>query len=126
MASPDDRIRAALSAEDEAFLADLDAERGLFAQIADSFRGPMRHMVVAANVTVMIATAVGLWTVWKMFEADTTRGLILWAAAAWAAWTVQIAVKQWIWGRMQTLSVLRELKRLEYRLARLEDRQPRP
>lgn len=126
MTSPDDRIRTALSADDEAFLAELDAERGLFAQIADSFRGPLRNMTIVANIGVMIATAVGLWAVWRMLEADTTRGLILWAAAAWAAWTFQIAVKQWIWGRMQTLSVLRELKRLEYRLARLEDRAPQP
>lgn len=55
-----------------------------------------------------------------MLEAETTRELILWAAAAWAAWTVQIVPKQWGLNRMQTLSILRELKRLELRIARLE------
>ena len=39
MTSVDDRIRAALSAEDEAFLKGLDDERGLFAQIGASFHG---------------------------------------------------------------------------------------
>lgn len=122
MTDLDNRLRAALSADDEAFLDSLEKERGLFAQIGESFRGPMRAMTVVANVAVLIATAVGLWSVWKMFDADTTRGLILWAAAAWAAWTMQIGLKQWIWSRIQTLSVLRELKRLELRLARIEER----
>lgn len=122
MADLDNRLRAALSADDEAFLDALEKERGLFAQIGESFRGPMRTMTVIANIAVLIATAVGLWSVWQMFEADTTRELILWAAAAWAAWTMQIGLKQWIWSRIQTLSVLRELKRLELRLARMEER----
>lgn len=122
MADLDNRLRAALSADDEAFLDTLEKERGLFAQIGESFRGPMRTMTVIANVAVLIATAIGLWSVWQMFQADTTRGLILWAAAAWAAWTLQIGLKQWIWSRIQTLSVLRELKRLELRLARIEER----
>lgn len=122
MTDLDNRIRTALSADDEAFLNSLEKERGLFAQIGESFRGPMRFMTIVANVAVLIATAIGLWSVWKMFDADTTRGLILWAAAAWAAWTMQIGLKQWIWSRIQTLSVLRELKRLELRLARIEER----
>lgn len=122
MTDLDSRLRAALTEEDDAFLDSLEKDRGLFAQIGESFRGPMRTMTVIANVAVLIATAIGLWSVWQMFEADTTRALILWAGAAWAAWTLQIGLKQWIWSRIQTLSVLRELKRLELRLARIEER----
>lgn len=122
MTQDNDRLRAALEADDEAFLNSLEKERGLFAQIAETLRGPMRTMTVVANVAVLIATAVGLWSVWKMFGAASTRDLILWAAAAWAAWTMQIALKQWIWSRMSTLSVLREIKRMELRMAALEAR----
>ena len=122
MADFDNRLRAALTEDDDAFLDSLEKDRGLFAQIGESFRGPMRFMTIAANVAVLIATAVGLWAIWQMLSADSTRGLILWAAAGWAAWTLQIGLKQWIWSRIQTLSVLRELKRLELRLARMEER----
>ncbi|MFN4297197.1 MAG: DUF6768 family protein [Brevundimonas sp.] len=117
-----DRLRAALEADDEAFLNSLEKERGLFAQIGETFRGPMRAMTIAANGVALIATAVGLWAVWKMLGAASTRDLILWAAAAWAAWTMQIAIKQWIWSRMNTLSILREIKRMELRMAALEAR----
>lgn len=116
----EDRIRASLSEEDEAFLRKLQTERGLFAQIGEMFRGPMRWLTVAVNVLVLAATAAGIWAVVKMIGADDTRGLILWAAAAWALWTVQLALKQWLWDRMNTLSILRELKRIELRVTRLE------
>lgn len=122
MTSTEERIRASLSEDDEAFLRRLQTERGLFAQIGEMFRGPMRWWTVAVNVFVLAATAAGIWAVVRMLGAESTRGLILWAAAAWAAWTLQITLKQWLWHRMHTLSVLRELKRLELRLARLEDR----
>jgi urocanate hydratase len=122
MTQENDRLRAALEADDEAFLNSLEKERGLFAQIGETFRGPMRTMTIAANVAVLIATAVGLWAVWKMFGAASTREMILWAGAAWAAWTLQIGIKQWIWSRVNTLSILREMKRMELRMAALEAR----
>ena len=122
MTQENDRLRAALEADDETFLNSLEKERGLFAQIGDTFRGPMRTMTIAANVAALIATAVGLWAVWKMFGAASTRELILWAGAAWAAWTLQIGIKQWIWSRVNTLSILREMKRMELRMAALEAR----
>ena len=122
MTQETDRLRAALEADDETFLNSLEKERGLFAQIGETFRGPMRTMTIAANVAALIATAVGLWAVWKMFGAASTRELILWAGAAWAAWTLQIGIKQWIWSRVNTLSILREMKRMELRMAALEAR----
>lgn len=126
MTSKDERLRAALAPDDEAFLASLDNGRGLFAQIGESFQGPLRAWTIAVNVGVLVASAVGLWAIWRMLEAETTRGLILWAAAGWAAWTVQIAGKQWLWDRMNTLSILRELKRIELRITRLEAFQASP
>ena len=122
MTQENDRLRAAVEADDETFLNSLEKERGLFAQIGETFRGPMRTMTIAANVAVLIATAVGLWAVWKMFGAASTREMILWAGAAWAAWTLQIGIKQWIWSRVNTLSILREMKRMELRMAALEAR----
>ena len=122
MTQENDRLRAAVEADDETFLNSLEKERGLFAQIGETFRGPMRTMTIAANVAALIATAVGLWAVWKMFGAASTRELILWAGAAWAAWTLQIGIKQWIWSRVNTLSILREMKRMELRMAALEAR----
>ena len=48
MTQDNDRLRAALEADDEAFLNSLEKERGLFAQIGETFRGPMRTMTVVS------------------------------------------------------------------------------
>lgn len=121
MTDHDERVRRALSAPDEAFLRDVEDGRGLFTQMSALFHGPLRFWSLFGAVWVFVATGVGLWAVWNLLHADTTRALVLWAGAAWAAWTVQIALKQWAYDRMNTLTILRELKKIELRLARLED-----
>jgi hypothetical protein len=120
MNDADARIRAALSAEDEAFLAGLDRERGLLAQVGDMFRGPIGRWTVLAYVMGVAVTALGAWTVVKMFAATDMRALILWTAAALTCALMVTTVKLWAWSRMQTLSILRELKRIELRVARIE------
>lgn len=117
-----DRLGNGLSAEDEAFLNELDSERGLFERLGDSFQGPMKRWTIFANIAAVVLTFIGLWAIWQLFHANTTRGLVLWAVAVWAAWTMQIALKQWLWDRINMLGILRELKRVELRVARIEER----
>ena len=122
MSTFDEDMRRSLSAEDQAFLRDLEDGRGLFAQLGATFHGPMRFWMMFGWVFIILITAVGFYAIWQMFQTETDRGLILWAAAAWAAWTVQIALKQWVFDRMHLLTILRELKKVELRLAHLETR----
>lgn len=117
MTSIDDRIRGALSEDDKAFLASLDREPGMFRQIGDTFHGPIGRWMVLVTVGGLAITAVGVLAVVKMLEAGDTRSLILWTALAWAALSAVTAIKQWTFARMNTLSILRELKRIELRLA---------
>lgn len=121
MTDVDDKLRRGLAADDAAFLKDLEDGRGLFSQMGATFQGPMRFWVIWAGVVTFLATGVGIFAVWKMFGAPDTRSLLLWMAGAWAAWTIQIGLKQWMYGRMSTLTVLRELKKIELRLAQLEE-----
>ena len=113
-------LRQSLSADDEAFLRDLEDGRGLFTQLGATFQGPMRFWSLFVWVFVIGASGLGFYCIWQMFSAPDTRSLILWTAGAWAAWTVQISLKQWVFQRMATLTLLREIKKLELRLSRLE------
>ncbi|NHK27072.1 hypothetical protein FF098_004030 [Parvularcula flava] len=126
MSDFDDKLREGLSgplsADDRAFLEKLDSEKGMFESIGFSFQGKLKVWAMLATALTFVMSALGLWAVWQMFQADTTRGLILWAAAGWAAWTMQIGLKQWLWDRIRMLNILRELKKIELRLARLEER----
>ena len=118
----DDRVKAALDADDEAFLRELDAERGLFAQMGDTLRGPLGGW---ATLTFFMGFPMGaflFFAVWRMFGAEDMRALVLWTAAALAALLALGFIKQWFFERMNFIALLRELKRLELRIARIEDK----
>lgn len=122
MSTIDEKINEALSADDKAFLEGLEDERGLFRQLGDTFHGPMKGWTIAVNLVVVALTLLGFWAVWGFLNAESVESMLRWAGLGWIVWTVQIAAKQWLWDRINLLTTLRELKRIELRLALLENR----
>lgn len=119
MSTIDDHIRGALDADDRAFLEGLEQEPGMFRQLGDTFRGPMKGWTILINSAVFLLTILGVYAVWGFLNAQGVESMLRWAGLAWAAWTVQIAGKQWLMDRMNMLNILREVKRLELRVALL-------
>jgi hypothetical protein len=118
----DDRVKAALDADDEAFLRELDCERGLFAQMGDTMKGPLGGWATLTFFMTFPMAAFMFFAAWKMFTVDGTRELVLWTAGALVAMMALGFVKQWFFERMNIIALLRELKRIELRIARIEDR----
>lgn len=116
----DERLRDDLSEEDKAFLRDLEDGQGLFAQMSPLFRGPLAVWTWIANIFVLSATAAGLYFAYRFVIAEDTQAMLLWGGAGWVAWTMQVALKQWMWHRVSHLGVLRELKKIELRLVQIE------
>ena len=115
----DDRLRASLSREDEAFLRDLEQGRGMFTQFTATLHGPMALWTWIAGVFMLVFTATGFYAIWMLFHTAQTRALILWLMAALFSLNAVAMMKMWMFNRMNTLSVLREIKKLELRLAQL-------
>ncbi len=122
MTAIDDRLSAALDADDEAFLRELDDDRGLFAQFGDTMAGPLGGWAKLVFAVTVPLAAFMFYAVWQMFTVESTRELVLWTGGAFAAFTATGFVKQWFFERMNLIATLRELKRIELRLARLEER----
>jgi hypothetical protein len=121
MTEIDRRIGESLDADDRAFLASLDEGRGLFVQIGDTFDGPLggwAKLVAAASLALALVL---FYSSWKLLTAQDTRALVLWAVAVLAALFAQGFIKQWFFARMNMLSVLRELKRMQVQVAMLTD-----
>ena len=118
----DDRLRTALDADDEAFLSELESERGMFAQIGDTFSGPLGGWAKLIFVILFPMSAFMLYAVWQMFTVEGPRELILWSVGALAGAIAVGLVKQWFFERMNLMAILRELKRIELRIAKIEER----
>jgi hypothetical protein len=118
----DDKMKAALDADDEAFLRELDAEHGLFAQMGDTIKGPLGGWAILVFALALPLAALTFFSAWQMVQAPDTHTLILWTAATLAAMMSLGMAKLWLFERMNFIALLRELKKLELRLARIEDR----
>jgi hypothetical protein len=122
MTDIDDAIRAGLDADDRAFLASLDDERGLFRQLGDSLGGPLGGWAKVVFAMTFVMGIVLLVSVWQLLIADTTRDQILWATAAMALVMSTGFLKDWLFSRMNMFTVLREVKRLQLQVAMLADK----
>lgn len=122
MTDIDDRIRGALDADDKAFLAGLDEGRGMFSQMGDVLAGPLGGW---AKLIFVFAVPVGIALVYCGYRFFTAPGLdqaLWWGIVTLGLLTMQGFIKEWFYSRMNLLSVLREMKRLQLQVAMLEER----
>ncbi|MDP2131043.1 MAG: DUF6768 family protein [Erythrobacter sp.] len=122
MNSNDQRIAAALDADDHAFLASLDSDRGMFQQIGDSWKGPLGGW---AKLGFVFAIAIGLGLAYCIYRAVTAEGtdaILGWGLSSLALLIMQGFLKQWMFERVNMLTVLREVKRLQVQIAMLNEK----
>lgn len=118
MSSFEDRLLTSLSADDEAFLKELEEDVGLFQQMGMTFSGPLRYWTAFAFVFSFLFFALSVWAAYNMFMADELKHVIIWGVFfGWMSLAVGL-MKVWFWMRMNHLAVLRELKRIELRLVK--------
>lgn len=125
MTEIDDRIRAALDADDKEFLASLEGDRGLFRQLGDSMGGALGGWARLVFAMTFLLSAVTAWCVWQMFQTADPRETIMWATATVVLFLSIGFLKDWLFSRMNMLSILREVKRLELQVALLAEQHPK-
>ncbi len=121
MTQIDDRIRAALDEDDKAFLASLESDRGLFRQLGDSWQGPMGGWAKFAFAISVVFGALMLGAIWKVVHTSNAVEHTLWAIALLAVLMMLGFLKQWMFERMNMLTILREVKRLQVQVAMLQE-----
>lgn len=122
MTDKDDIIAAALDADDKEWLASLEENRGLFQQIGDSWKGPLGGW---AKLIFGFTFALGmllLFLIWQVAHSnDNPIVHTLWAIAALAVIVIMGFAKEWMFARMNMLTILREVKRLQVQVALLSE-----
>ena len=122
MTDKDDLIAAALDDDDKAFLDSLEEDRGLFRQIGDTWQGPLGGWAKLIFGFTVVMGLLFLFVIWQ--TANTTDHPILhaiWAIAGVALLVIIGFSKEWMFNRMNMLTILREVKRLQVQVALLSD-----
>ena len=125
MTQIDDRIRNALDEDDKAFLASLDEGRGMFSQVSDVLSGPLggwSKLIFASSVLIGFAL---VYCAYRAFSAATLELSTWWGLITLGLLMVQGFIKEWFYSRMNMLSVLREVKRLQVQVALLAEERTR-
>ena len=121
MTEIDDRIRDLLDADDKAFLNELEADRGLWAQVGDTLSGPMGGW---AKLVFAMSVVFGALLIFCLYKIATTHHAVehtLWAITGVAVLVIQGFMKDWFFSRMNMLNILREVKRLQVQVAMLRE-----
>jgi hypothetical protein len=117
MSSFDTRLKEGLSAEDQAFLKNLEEGESLFGQLSATFSGPLKLWTGFAFALTLLFFALAGWSAFQILEAVEVREMIFWLATFIFSMLAVCMLKMWFWMRMNHLTLLRELKRIELRLA---------
>ncbi|MBD2842436.1 DUF6768 family protein [Erythrobacter rubeus] len=117
----DSRIADALGSDDHAFLASLDEDRGMFQQIGDSWHGPLGGWArVGFGAAIVIGLALA-YCFYRAVTADAGGEMIGWGLTTIGLLIMQGFLKEWMFARMNMLTVLREVKRLQVQVALLSE-----
>ncbi len=115
----DRKIEAALNAEDRALLEQF-GEQHLLAQAFSVFSGKQGWIAFMATIMTFVIFAAAVYCGWKFFSAVDVIAATRWGASAIMLMIMTGFLKIWFWMRMESNRVLREVKRLELQMARMQ------
>lgn len=122
MSNFDQDLETALTADDRAFLEDLENGRGLFEQLGATMQGPMRFWSYLITVITFLWFMFAIYCGWQAFGAEQLRETILWSVGLLLSFQAIGLLKMWMFDRMNLLSLLSEMKKIELRVAQLAER----
>lgn len=118
----DRKIEEALNADDRKLLEQF-GEPGLFGQWFGVYSGKLGGIALFATVITFALFLAAVYCGWKFFGAAAAIDAARWGAGAVMLMVMVGFLKIWFWMRMESNRVLREIKRLELQLARMQGKE---
>lgn len=116
----DERIEAALSAEDEALLERYGTEPGYIRQALGLFRGPLGWVMGFVYIVQAVLFLGGVFALYKLLTAVELLAGLQWGIGAVLLVQLSTFLRGFIGAQFEANRILRAVKRLELRLVRLE------
>ncbi len=115
----DKDLKALLSADDEAFITQHLGEEHFYSEVWGTLRGQGKGFYIMTWAGILVFGAALIFCVWQLFQAETTRGMILFGTFAILLNSAQIALKLWFNMRMNRRAMMTEMKRLQLAIAKI-------
>jgi len=116
----DERIEAALSAEDEALLEQYGDEPGYIRQALGLFRGRLGWVMGFVYITQILLFLAALYGVYRVLTVGELMPALQWGVGAVLLVQLTTMLRGFLGTHFEANRLLREIKRLELRLLRLE------
>ena len=124
MKEMDKKLAEALRVDDEALFGVEAEEQSLFGNMADTFRGKRRWLVVMVWFWAFVAAVLMFVGAFMFFKAEAESAKMAWGLGTLFGMMMNGMLKMWYWMEMNRASILREIKRVELQIARLAERIP--
>ncbi len=119
MNESDQVIDAALAAEERALLAAIGEDRGFIDEALGLFGGRNGWVNWLLMIVQAAAFLAALWAGWQFFAATDVLGALRWGLPAATLLLMALVIKLSLTPVMQANRVIREIRRLEVKLAQL-------
>ncbi len=114
----DKRILEGLNDDDQAFLKNLEDNRGLFTQMFATFDGPLKYWTAFVFVMTFAFFALGVYAGFQLAATESLQMIAVWTLTIWFCLFSVGLLKIWLFMRMNHLATLRELKKIEFLLVK--------
>lgn len=122
MSKIDDMIDEALSEEERALLEHYTGEPGYIRQALGLFRGGLGWVMWFVGIVQVLLFFAALYCLWGLFNVDELMTGLRWGVGAVILVQLSTLLRGFMGMQFEANRVLREVKRLELRLARMEGR----
>lgn len=122
MSKLDDLINESLSEEDEALLERYGREPGYFKQAMALFRGQLGWVMWFVGIVQLTFFAAAIYALVQVFTGEELMNVLRWGIVTVVLVQISTFLRGFMGAHFEVNRVLREIKRLELRLAK-DDRQ---
>jgi len=116
MSNIDEKIRSALSAEDQKAIAEISEDAGLFELIGLTFKGKQAWISYYMYFLGLLVTAAFIYFVYQYLGTSDIKSSLNWALLIIGCGFMFILLKVLGWQQIQRAELMREIKRLEMRI----------
>lgn len=125
MSKIDDMIDEALSEEERMLLEHYTGEPGYIRQALGLFRGKLGWVMWFVGIIQVFLFFAALYCLWELFRVDELMTGLRWGVGAVILVQLSTLLRGFMGMQFEANRVLREVKRLELRLVRMEDQRQR-